>query len=197
MYGYEVCLYIQVGGPSWPVQVGRRDSTTASLSDANNQIPSPLMDLKDLITAFSDKGFSEKEMVALSGSHTIGQARCLLFRNRIHNETNINAEFATSLQSNCSATLSDTDADQLAPLDTTTEFIFDNAYYKNLLNNKGLLHSDQQLFSGGSTDSQVALYSKIPIIFYADFAKAMIKMANLSILTGSNGQIRTNCRKVN
>lgn len=58
---------LQLSGPSWTVQLGRRDSTTASLGAANSDLPSPLMDLSDLITSFSNKGFTAKEMVALSG----------------------------------------------------------------------------------------------------------------------------------
>ncbi|GLU17882.1 hypothetical protein SLE2022_342310 [Rubroshorea leprosula] len=187
---------VALSGPSWTVLLGRRDSTTASLSTANSDIPSPLLNLSGLITAFSNKGFSAKEMVALSGSHTIGQARCTVFRTRIYNETNIDSNFAKSLQANCPSTSGSGD-NNLAPLDTTSPTSFDNAYFKNLQSQKGLLHSDQQLFSGGSTDSQVNAYSSNAQTFKTDFANAMVKMGNLSPLTGSNGQIRKNCRKVN
>ncbi|KAJ6693416.1 hypothetical protein OIU85_004208 [Salix viminalis] len=183
-----------LSGPSWTVQLGRRDSTTASFAAANSDLPSPLMDLSDLITSFSNKGFTAKEMVALSGSHTIGQARCLLFRNRVYNETTLDSTLATSLKSSCPGTGSD---DSLSSLDAVTPVTFDNSYFKNLANNKGLLHSDQQLFSGGTTDSQVKTYSLNSATFYADFAKAMVKMGSISPLTGSDGQIRTNCAKVN
>nr|POE84707.1 cationic peroxidase 1 [Quercus suber] len=185
---------VALAGPSWTVQLGRRDSTTASLSAANSDLPSPAMDLKDLISTFSSKGFSTKEMVALSGSHTIGQARCLMFRGRIYNETTIDSEFTKSTQSNCPITGGDSN---LSPIDATSPVIFDNAYFKNLVNSKGLLHSDQQLFSGGSTDSQVTTYSSGFSTFFTDFANAMVKMGNLSPLTGSNGEIRTNCKKIN
>ncbi|XP_061339509.1 cationic peroxidase 1-like [Gastrolobium bilobum] len=185
---------VTLGGPSWTVGLGRRDSTTASKDAATKDIPSPLMDLSDLISAFSNKGFNAQEMVALSGAHTTGQARCQLFRGRIYNETNIDSNFATSVKSNCPSTDGD---NNLSPLDVTTNVFFDNAYFKNLVNNKGLLHSDQQLFSGGSTDSQVKNYSTNPSAFSADFASAMVKMGNLSPLTGKNGQIRTSCSKVN
>jgi peroxidase len=194
---------VTLGGPTWAVQLGRRDSTTASLSAANSQLPSPLMDLSDLISAFSNKGFSAKEMVALSGSHTIGKAGCATFRTRIFNETNIDSTFAASLKSSCpgasgDANLSSLDAANLiTSLDVTTPLIFDNVYFKNLVNNKGLLHSDQQLFNGGSTDSLVTTYSANSVAFYADFASAMMKMGNLGALTGNDGQIRTNCRKIN
>lgn len=56
-----------MGGPSWNVGLGRRDSTTASKDAATKDIPSPLMDLSALISAFANKGFNAKEMVALAG----------------------------------------------------------------------------------------------------------------------------------
>lgn len=61
----QIC---QLSGPTYTVQLGRRDSTTASLSLANSDLPAPTFDLSRLITAFSNKGFTTKEMVALSGS---------------------------------------------------------------------------------------------------------------------------------
>ncbi|KAL3337795.1 hypothetical protein AABB24_030098 [Solanum stoloniferum] len=185
---------VKLGGPSWTVLLGRRDSTTASLSTANSDIPAPTLNLSSLISSFSNKGFNSREMVALSGSHTIGQARCTTFRDRLYNETDINATFATSLKSNCPQSGSDND---ISPLDTTSPATFDNIYYKNLRIQKGLLHSDQQLSSGGSTDSIVNTYSSNSATFFTDFANAMVKMGNLSPLTGTNGQIRKNCRKTN
>ncbi|KAJ4977768.1 hypothetical protein NE237_008548 [Protea cynaroides] len=185
---------VALGGPSWTVQLGRRDATTASLSTANSDIPAPTLNLSGLITAFSNKGFSTKEMVTLSGSHTIGQARCTNFRSRIYNESNIDTSYATSLKSNCPSSGND---DNLSPLDTTSPTSFDKYYFKNLVNKKGLLHSDQQLYNGGSTDSQVTSYSGSSSTFLSDFTSAIVKMGNLSPLTGSSGEIRTNCRKIN
>lgn len=60
----------QLGGPSWTVQLGRRDSITASLSLANSDLPGPGSDLSGLITSFDNKGFTPKEMVALSGNYS-------------------------------------------------------------------------------------------------------------------------------
>ncbi|XP_052116590.1 cationic peroxidase 1-like [Arachis duranensis] len=185
---------VALGGPSWTVQLGRRDSTTASLSSANSDLPGFSFDLSQLITAFSNKGFTTQEMVALSGAHTIGEARCLTFRQRIYNESNIDSSYATSLQANCPSVGDDSN---LSPIDTTTPTTFDNAYFKNLQSQKGLFHSDQQLFNGGSTDSQVASYGSDAQTFATDFANAMLKMGNLSPLTGTTGQIRTNCAKIN
>ncbi|KAI3890624.1 hypothetical protein MKW92_046864 [Papaver armeniacum] len=184
-----------LGGRSWNVKLGRRDATTASQSAANNAIPLPTSSLSTIISDFSKVGLSTKDMIALSGAHTIGQARCTNFRARIFNETNIDSSFATTRKNNCpSASSGD---NNLAPLDVQTPIAFDNNYFKNLVNKKGLLHSDQELFNGGSTDSQVRTYSNNPNTFKADFAAAMIKMGDISPLTGSNGEIRKNCRKAN
>ncbi|KAF6174041.1 hypothetical protein GIB67_020223 [Kingdonia uniflora] len=185
---------VALGGNSWTVQLGRRDATTASLDTANSDLPQPTFSLSQLISAFSDKGLSAEEMVTLSGSHTIGQARCTTFRERIYNDTNINTAYATTLKSNCPSTGSD---DNLAPIDTTSPTAFDNSYYENLVSTKGLLHSDQELYNNGSTDDQVTSYSTSPATFLSDFAAAMVNMGNISPLTGTSGEIRTDCRKIN
>ncbi|KAL6597345.1 hypothetical protein ACP70R_046785 [Stipagrostis hirtigluma subsp. patula] len=184
---------VTLGGPTWVVNLGRRDSTTASLDAANNDIPAPTLDLSDLTKSFSNKGLTAAEMIALSGAHTIGQARCVNFRNRIYSETNIDTSLGTSLKSNCPNTTGD---NNISPLDASTPYAFDNFYYKNLLNKKGVLHSDQQLFNGGSADSQTTTYSSNMAKFFTDFSAAMVKMGNISPLTGSSGRIRKNCRKV-
>ncbi|KAK1428127.1 hypothetical protein QVD17_16955 [Tagetes erecta] len=185
---------VALGGPSWNMVFGRRDSTTASLSAANSNIPAPTLNLSGLISSFSNQGFTTNEMVALSGSHTIGQARCTVFRTRIYNENNINSSFATSVRANCPSSGGD---NNLSPLDVVSPTSFDNAYFNNLLNQNGLLHSDQELFNGGSTDAQVRTYSSNAATFSTDFANAMVKMSNLNPLTGSSGEVRTNCRRTN
>ncbi|KAL5139546.1 Lignin-forming anionic peroxidase [Glycine soja] len=62
---------------------------------------------------------------------------------------------------------------------------------------KGLLQSDQVLFSGGSTDSIVSEYSNKPTTFKSDFAAAMIKMGDIQPLTASAGIIRKICSSIN
>ncbi|CAN0901693.1 Lignin-forming anionic peroxidase [Linum grandiflorum] len=85
----------------------------------------------------------------------------------------------------------------LAPLDTVTPKSFDNNYFKTLMRKKGLLESDQVLYSGGSTDGIVEEYSKDAQKFSSDFAAAMVKMGDIGVITGNNGQIRKVCRKTN
>ncbi|KAJ9709626.1 hypothetical protein PVL29_001220 [Vitis rotundifolia] len=188
---------VAVGGPTWTVNLGRRDSTTSGLSQAATNLPNFSDGLDRLISLFGSKGLSEREMVALSGSHTIGQARCVTFRDRINdNGTDIDAGFASTRRRRCPATNGDGD-DNLAALDLVTPNSFDNNYFKNLIQKKGLLQSDQVLFSGGSTDSIVTGYSKSPSTFSSDFASAMVKMGNIEPLTGSAGEIRKLCSAIN
>ncbi|KAF1897540.1 hypothetical protein Lal_00036982, partial [Lupinus albus] len=46
---------VALNGPSWTVQLGRRDSTTASFTLANSDLPAPTLNLSNLIIAFSNK----------------------------------------------------------------------------------------------------------------------------------------------
>lgn len=187
---------VELGGPSWTVMLGRRDSTTASLSTANNNIPPPTSNLSSLITLFQAQGLSTMEMVTLVGAHSIGQARCVSFRGHAYNDSDIDSTYSTSLRSKCPPTNASGDSN-LSPLDFITPTVFDNNYYNNLKNKKGLLHSDQEFFNGGSTDSQVTAYSTNQNTFFSDFAAAIVKMGNIKPLTGNSGEIRKNCRKPN
>ncbi|KAL7180912.1 hypothetical protein ACSBR1_039887 [Camellia fascicularis] len=172
---------ITVGGPSWTVKLGRRDSTNASRSLAESDLPSFISGLDQLIPNFARKGLNARDMVALSGSHTIGQAQYFTFRNRIYdNGSNIDAGFASTLRRGCPASTSSGNSN-LAPLELK----------------KGLLPSDQVLFHGGSTDNIVLEYSKNSSTFKSDFALAMIKMGDIKPLTGQDGVIRRICSALN
>lgn len=175
--------------------LGRRDSRTASLNNANANLPLPFFNFTQLLSLFQSHGLELKDLVALYGGHTIGLARCATFRAHIYDDTNIDLGFAASMQRVCCATGGN---DNKAPLDETTAK-FDNLYFKALVESKGLLHSDQELFKGDGSESDglVQHYSNNPNEFYKDFGDSMIKMGNMKVLTGTDGEIRLNCRKIN
>ncbi|MQM19475.1 hypothetical protein Taro_052481 [Colocasia esculenta] len=190
---------MQAGGPSWTVLLGRRDARTSSQSTANNNLPASSSSLAALTSSFAAQGLSQRDLVALSGAHTIGFARCTTFRNRIYNDANIDTSFANSTAQSCPRSGGD---NNLSPLDLQTSTIFDNAYYRNLVAQRGLLHSDQELFStnngsAGPTNSIVQSYVVDPTMFFSDFVAAMVRMGNISPLTGTSGEIRLNCSRVN
>lgn len=189
-------FYEQLGGKQYwyQVRLGRRDARSASQAAANSNLPPPFLNFTQLLPAFQAQGLDLKDLVALSGGHSIGLARCSSFQARISGDTNINPKFAATLQKTCNVGGNSS----LAPLDKTPTK-FDTRYYKDLLEKKGLFHSDQELFKGdgSASDRLVYLYSKSSHAFAKDFGVSMIKMGNIKPLTGKQGEIRCNCRKVN
>lgn len=187
------------GGPSWEVLMGRRDSLSASKAAANNNIPAPNSTVPTLVTMFKNVGLDIKDLVVLSGGHTLGKARCSTFSSRFQGTAtspDVNLEFLQALQQICSVPNAGNTA--LAQLDLVTPATFDNQYYINLISGEGLLPSDQALLTeDDETRELVELYADDPISFFEDFTKSMLKMGNLGPLTGSSGEIRRNCRTVN
>ncbi|CAN1155737.1 Peroxidase 4 [Linum perenne] len=186
-----------LGGPQfwYQIPVGRRDGRTASISAANNNLPPPFFSFSQLLSSFQSQGLDLTDLVALSGAHTIGLARCTTFRARIYNDTNIHPRLAATLQRTCPPTGGD---NNLKPLDQTPAW-FNTDYYSALIRNRGLLHSDQELFGTGNSasDRLVMTYSTNPFKFAADFAASMVKMGNIQVVTGTDGEVRKNCRVIN
>ncbi|KAE9608147.1 hypothetical protein Lal_00003642 [Lupinus albus] len=193
------------GGPFWYVELGRRDGLVSNGALANQTIPSPFDTLDTIISKFNNVGLDAKDLVTLSGAHTIGRARCTFFSNRLFNfsgteepDITLETNMLSELQNVCQQ---DEDGNITTVLDQNSADQFDNNYFNNLLNGKGLLSSDQILFSSdeatATTKSLVQYYSYNERFFLMDFAYAMIKMGNINPLTGFDGEIRKNCRVVN
>ncbi|KAI4303305.1 hypothetical protein MLD38_038952 [Melastoma candidum] len=195
------------GGPRWEVPLGRRDSFKASFDGANTYIPAPNSSLEILIANFKQQGLDEYDLVALSGSHTMGKARCLSFRQGIydpnserlhhyHHHRRYKTTFRQILRSICPETGRD---NRPAALDYSTQFLFDNHYYINVLQGRGLLPSDNVLLAEEEHGiaSLVWEYAYNRGAFFRDFAKSMVKMGNMGVLIGEQGEIRRNCRLIN
>ncbi|KAK1353515.1 Peroxidase [Heracleum sosnowskyi] len=191
------------GGPSWEVPLGRRDSKKANRTKADSCIPRGSDNLSNITSKFANVGLDLVDVVALSGAHTFGSAQCRVIRGRLYNfsgtgqpDPTISKSYLKTLQSNCPQT---GNGFALSNLDPVTNNTFDNQYFTNLQNHMGLLSSDQELFSttNASSIDIVNTYSRDQTTFFQHFVKSMIKMGNISPLTGKKGQVRLNCRKVN
>ncbi|KAM3693053.1 hypothetical protein ACJW31_08G136300 [Castanea mollissima] len=166
------------GGPAWTVLLGRRDGFVSIGKKATDEaLPSAFDTLYKITFKFKKVGLDVTDVVSLSGSHTIGLARCAAFSNRLFNFENtgrpdrsLDRNMLSQLQGLCG---------------------------NNLLNRKALLSSDQVLLSSYETKRLVQDYSSSTDRFFEDFAESMVKMGNISPLTGSRGEIRKNCRRVN
>nr|CCJ34829.1 horseradish peroxidase isoenzyme HRP_22684.1 [Armoracia rusticana] len=192
------------GGPWWPVLLGRRDGVEAFFDLANTALPNPFAPLTELKEKFADVGLKRaSDLVALSGAHTFGRAQCLLVTPRLYNfsgtnkpDPTLNPSYLVELRRLCPQNGNGT---VLLNFDLVTPNAFDRQYYTNLRNGKGLIQSDQELFStpGADTIPLVNLYSKNTFAFFGAFVDAIIRMGNIQPLTGTQGEIRQNCRVVN
>ncbi|XP_010549007.1 PREDICTED: peroxidase 40 isoform X1 [Tarenaya hassleriana] len=187
------------GGPSWEVELGRKDAKTASKTAAASSLPSPNSTAPILISMFQKLGLSPSDMVALSGAHTLGKARCSSFAARLQPTAAAsqgdNLEFLESLQQICSSV---DPAAAITHLDLATPSTFDNRYFINLLSGEGLLPSDQALVAQDpQTRSIVETYAEDQSVFFQDFKNAMVKMGALSGTDNNDGEIRRDCRTVN
>ncbi|KAJ8534275.1 hypothetical protein K7X08_007599 [Anisodus acutangulus] len=191
----EASVYL-AGGPSWNVLLGRRDSRTANQAGANTFIPSPFEDISNITAKFYVVGLNTNDLVL-----TFGRAQCRVFKRRLHNfngtgnpDPTLNKTYLAKLMQICPQNGSDT---ALANLDLTTPNKLDNDYFANLQNNKGLLTSDQELFSASTVSNIVNTFSRDQNAFFQSFVQSMINMGNISPLTGTKGEIRSDCKRVN
>ncbi|KAF3544641.1 hypothetical protein DY000_02002080 [Brassica cretica] len=182
----------------------RRDGLQAFFDGANTLLPSPFFTLDELKASFAFAGLNRtSDLVALSGAHTFGRAQCQLVTPRLYNFNNTNGPdpsidttYLTQLRALCPE---NGDGTVVANFDPVTPNTFDNQYYTNLRNGRGLIQSDQELFSTPQADTipLVEQYSSNRSVFFKAFVEAMIRMGDLQPLTGNQGQIRLNCRVVN
>ncbi|OMO75484.1 Plant peroxidase [Corchorus olitorius] len=183
------------GGPNWEVPKGRKDGRV-SLATETRQLPAPTFNISQLQQNFGQRGLSMEDLVALSGGHTLGFSHCSSFQNRIHSfnatldvDPTMNPSFAASLRSVCPAHNKVKNAG--SPLDSSN-FLFDNAYFKLLLQGKSIFSSDQALLTNPKTKALVTKFASSQEAFEKAFVKSMIKMSSI---TGGQ-EIRLNCRVI-
>ncbi|CAN6279480.1 unnamed protein product [Urochloa humidicola] len=179
------------GGPSWVVPVGRRDGRV-SLASETSTLPGPRASFDQLKQAFHGRGLSTKDLVVLSGGHTLGFAHCSSFQDRIRpvGDPALSPSFAASLRRACPA--NNTARGAGAGLDATSA-AFDNTYYRMLQAGRGLLGSDEALLTHPKTRAYVALYAASQEAFFRAFAKSVLRMGGLN----GGDEVRANCRRVN
>ncbi|XP_004495876.1 peroxidase 5-like [Cicer arietinum] len=194
----------KVGGIYYTVQSGRRDGRVSIFDEVTQNLPGPSFNAKELISNFGRKGLSADEMVTLSGAHSIGVSHCSSFSNRLYSfnktfsqDPSMNPKFAELLKSKCPPPQTQTQSDPTVVFDASTPNRLDNNYYLRLQKHRGLLTSDQTLVSSGLTRNSVLRNAKHGSRWGVKFAKAMVHMGSLDVLTGFEGEIRERCNVVN
>ncbi|KAJ4721722.1 Peroxidase [Melia azedarach] len=196
----------RVGGINYAVPAGRRDGRVSVKDEPSLYLPPPYFNAKQLEENFARKGLTLDEMVTLSGAHSIGDAHCSSFSNRLYSfnsthlqDPSLDSKFAKDLKKRCPppSISGASGKDPTVPLDVITPNRLDNKYYVALQSHRGLLTSDQALFSSPSTAGIVRNNARHGAAWAKKFAAAMVKMGAIEVLTGSQGEIRKNCRVVN
>lgn len=85
----------------------------------------------------------------------------------------------------------------MVPLDPFSPVNFDNWYYINLVQKKGLLTSDEVLFTDLASQALVVDWANNALNFFSAFTEAMIKLGRVDVKTGDQGEIRLDCSKFN
>ncbi|GLJ39782.1 hypothetical protein SUGI_0813120 [Cryptomeria japonica] len=145
-----------------------------------------------------------KDMVLLSGAHTIGVSHCNFFvLQRLYNfnsthstDPSLDPTYAAALKEKCPANT--TDSSITVRLDNSTrKDILDNNYYDQVKKNRGLFISDATLLTDPNTKNIVQQCAASNLYFWSQFSDAMVRLGNVGVLSGEEGEIRLNCRRIN
>ncbi|XP_013593161.1 PREDICTED: peroxidase 50-like isoform X1 [Brassica oleracea var. oleracea] len=148
-----------VGGPWYDVELGRLDGLSSTAASVEGMLPQPTDDVNKLTSHFAKNGLSLDDMFALSATHTIGLAHCTNVLDRIHGvkkDPSINATYLPQLKDLCPK---DVDPRKEIFMDPITPGKFDNVYYQNLQQGRGLFKSDQALFTDPRSKPTVNLWA--------------------------------------
>ncbi|KVH99572.1 heme peroxidase [Cynara cardunculus var. scolymus] len=183
---------VLTGGPEYSVPLGRRDGVSFATRDATlANLPSPFVPTETLLTTLAPRNFDATDAVALSGAHTIGVAHCPSFTRRLYptQDATMDQTFAGNLKGVCP----DANTNATTFMDIRSPNVFDNKYYVDLMNKQGLLTSDQDLYTDTRTRAIVTSFAVNQTLFFEKFVNVMVKMGQMEVLTGAQGEIRNNC----
>ncbi|TKY51445.1 Peroxidase 12 [Spatholobus suberectus] len=180
------------GGPDYEIPLGRRDGLTfATRNETLANLPAPSSNATTILASLATKNLDPTDVVSLSGGHTIGISHCSSFTNRLYptQDPVMDKTFGKNLRLTCPTNTTD----NTTVLDIRSPNTFDNKYYVDLMNRQGLFTSDQDLYTDKRTKGIVTSFAVNQSLFFDKFVFAMLKMGQLSVLTGKQGEIRANC----
>nr|CAB3470395.1 unnamed protein product [Digitaria exilis] len=190
-------------GPTWPVPLGRRDGKVSSATEAADQLPPAFADIPLLTKIFASNGLDVKDLAVLSGAHTLGTAHCPSYASRLYDfsgahsaDPSLDSEYADRLRTRCKSV---GDTATLSEMDPGSYRTFDTSYYRNVAKRRGLFQSDAALLTDVNTREYVQRIAtgKFDDVFFKDFGESMVKMGNVGVITGAEGEIRKKCYIVN
>ncbi|OEL17789.1 Peroxidase 18 [Dichanthelium oligosanthes] len=196
--------FVETGGPAVPVMLGRRDGLVSLASNVRRNIIDTGFSVNAMATSFTAKGLTLDDLVTLSGGHTIGSAHCNTFRERFQVangsltpvDGSMNTDYANELIQACSVN-GTVSAGTAVDCDSGSASVFDNRYFANLLDGRGLLRTDAVLVQNATTRAKVAEFAQSQDGFFASWANSYARLTSLGVKTGADGEIRRTCSSVN
>lgn len=191
------------GGPAVQIPTGRRDGRISDAANVRPNIVDTSFTMDEMLKLFNSKGLSLDDLVTLSGAHTIGLAHCSAFSDRFQQnskgkltliDTSLDSRYAEELIKKCPAGASTSNT---VKNDPTTSFAFDNQYYINLLDHKGLFQSDSVLVEDGRTKKQVEAFANDQESFFRSWGESFLKLTSIGVKTDDEGEIRRSCSFAN
>lgn len=176
--------------------LGRKDGLNFATEQVTiDNLPPPFANTTTILSSLSAKGLDTNDAVALSGAHTIGISHCTSFTDRLYpnQDSTMDKTFANNLKRSCPTA----DSNNTVNMDIRSPNVFDNKYYVDLMNRQGLFTSDQDLYTDRRTREIVRSFAVNQTLFFDKFVVGMIKMGQLNVLTGGQGEIRNRCDRRN
>ncbi|CAN4081199.1 unnamed protein product [Withania somnifera] len=187
---------VLTGGPSYDVPLGRKDGLNFATEQATlDNLVAPFANTTVVLDRLAVKGLDATDAVALSGAHTIGISHCTSFTDRLfpNQDPTMDKTFANNLKVSCPTP----NSNNTVNMDIRSPNVFDNKYYVDLMNRQGLFTSDQDLYTDRRTRGIVTSFAVNQSLFFEKFVIGMIKMGQLNVLTGGQGEIRQRCDRRN
>jgi peroxidase len=186
----DASFVLSNGKINFAMPAGRHDGRVSLASEANETaLPGPFTDIQTIKSMFASKGLDTKDMVTLSGAHSVGHGRCGFKRN----DADMNASLTRDQSDKCRRSGNN---GTTVVQDYKTPHILDSQYYQNVKDNAVLFQSDAALNSGETKPLVDAFAADLSgNRWEADFAAAMVKMGKIGVKTspGADAEIRKKC----
>ncbi|KAL6642662.1 hypothetical protein ACP70R_020843 [Stipagrostis hirtigluma subsp. patula] len=192
------------GGPPYAVRTGRRDRRQSRASDV--RLPAADFTAAQAVAYYRGLGLSAYDTVVLLGAHTVGATRCAAIKNsRLYRyggkagatDPGMDPALASTYKRWVCPNVSSSDGNTVFLDDQWSVLRVDNNYYKNLQRRRGVLSVDQNLYNDGSTRWIVDQLAGNDGLFRTRFAEVLVKLSEVNVLTGAQGEIRRVCNRFN
>ncbi|KAE8777442.1 hypothetical protein D1007_49808 [Hordeum vulgare] len=191
------------GGQNYAVRTGRRDRRQSKAADVI--LPAPESTVAQATAFFGKLGLSQMDMVLLLGAHTVGVTHCSVIKSsRLYSyggragatDPSLDPYYAFVYKTYVCPNTASSDDSIVFLDDQPSALKVDTSYYKNLQKRRGVLSVDQNLYGDGSTRWMVDMLANSDNFSWL-FPVALVKLSEVNVLTGTQGEIRRVCNTFN